>query len=202
MFNQRSLFKIAAVVAASCRQQTTSVAIAPFPGFAYTTKKAVVAKSRFNKVKKIHRSLTTSRSNITTMASTPNDEVSKAILAAASITDDAPATIFDKIVAGDIPCNKVYEDEFSLAFRDINPQAPVHCLVIPKQRNGLTQLSKAQECQKELLGHLMYVASQIGKQECPNGFRLVVNDGVDAAQSVYHLHIHVLGGRQMGWPPG
>ena len=135
---------------------------------------------------------------------TGDDEVAKAIQASASrkITDNDPPTIFDRIIAGEIPCNKVYEDELALAFRDVNPQAPVHCLVIPKERNGLTQLSKAHESQKELLGHLMYVAAQVGKQECPNGYRLVINDGVDAAQSVYHLHIHVCGGRQMGWPPG
>lgn len=138
------------------------------------------------------------------MSSTSNDEVSKAIAAAASaaVTDDQPPTLFDKIVAGEIPCDKVYEDETVLAFRDINPQAPVHILVIPKQRNGLTQLSKAVGSNKEVLGHLLFVAGQIGQKECPKGFRLVVNDGSDGAQSVYHLHIHVMGGRQMAWPPG
>lgn len=138
------------------------------------------------------------------MSKSNNDEVTKAIeaAAAAAITDDQPATIFDKIVAGEIPCDKVYEDDTALAFRDINPQAPVHILVIPKQRNGLTQLSKAVGSNKESLGHLLFVAGQIGQKECPKGFRLVVNDGSDGAQSVYHLHIHVIGGRQMAWPPG
>lgn len=134
-----------------------------------------------------------------------NDEVAKAIAAAAqaSLTDDtAPSTIFDKILAGDIPCNKVYEDDVALAFRDIQPQAPVHILVIPKERQGLTQLSKAVGANKDTLGHLLFVASQIGQKECPGGFRIVINDGADGAQSVYHLHVHVLGGRQMGWPPG
>jgi histidine triad (HIT) family protein len=134
-----------------------------------------------------------------------NDEVAKAIAAAASaaVTDDnGPPTLFDKIVTGAIPCNKVYEDDTVLAYRDINPQAPVHILVIPKHRDGLTQLSKAIGSNKEVLGHLLFVAGQIGQKECPNGFRLVVNDGADGAQSVYHLHIHIMGGRQMGWPPG
>jgi len=132
-------------------------------------------------------------------------EVAKAVAAAASAAKsedtDAP-TLFDKLVSGDIPCTKVYEDDIALAFRDVNPQAPVHILVIPKHRNGLTMLSKAVGSQKEVLGHLLFVAGQVGKAECPKGFRLVVNDGPDGAQSVYHLHIHVLGGRQMHWPPG
>ena len=124
--------------------------------------------------------------------------------AAAATDDSAPpvTTIFDKIVAGTIPCTKVYEDDIALCFRDVNPQAPTHILVIPKQCGGLAQLSKAVGSHKDVLGHLLFVAGQVGKQECPNGFRLVINDGVDGAQSVYHLHIHVLGGRQMQWPPG
>jgi len=84
----------------------------------------------------------------------------------------------------------------------VTPQAPVHFLVIPKKRDGLTQLSKARDDQKELLGHLIFVAQQLGQKECPDGFRLVINDGKEGAQSVYHLHIHVMGGRQMQWPPG
>lgn len=132
-----------------------------------------------------------------------NKEVAKAIAAAntASVSGDGGSpTIFDKILAGDIPCNKVYEDDVVLAFRDVNPVAPVHILVIPKHK--LTKLSKAVGSQKDMLGHLLFVAGQVGKQECPDGFRLVINDGRDGAQSVYHLHIHVMGGRQMGWPPG
>lgn len=85
---------------------------------------------------------------------------------------------------------------------DINPQAPVHIIVIPKHRDGLTKLSNAREDQKDILGHLMYVAQSVGKKECPDGFRIVINDGEHGAQSVYHLHLHVLGGRQMLWPPG
>lgn len=143
-----------------------------------------------------------------------SDEVSKAQEAAPqyhttspssfSSQDDGagPNTVFDKLISGEWPTDKVYEDEKTLAFRDVNPQAPVHILVIPKQRDGLVSLSKARENQKELLGHLMYVAQLVGKKECPHGFRIVVNDGPDGAQSVYHLHLHVLGGRQMRWPPG
>jgi histidine triad (HIT) family protein len=140
-----------------------------------------------------------------------NDEVQRAqaVAAAGGIPnndndddDTAPLTLFDKIVAGQIPCNKLYEDDVCLAFFDVNPQAPTHFLVIPKVRHGLTQLSNMKESQKELVGHLMYVAQQLGKQQCPKGFRLVINDGPDGAQSVYHLHIHVVGGRQMLWPPG
>jgi histidine triad (HIT) family protein len=131
-----------------------------------------------------------------------NDEVLKAQEAAAAPTDTAPSTIFDKIVSGEIPSKLVYEDDLSLAFRDVNPQSPVHFLVIPKKRDGLTQLSQAREDQKELLGHLMYVAGQVGQKECPKGYRITINDGADGAQSVYHLHLHVMGGRQMNWPPG
>lgn len=150
-----------------------------------------------------------------------DDEVSKAKAAAAAASQQqqqqqqqsssissshqdgaGPNTVFDKLLSGEWPTDKVYEDEKAFAFRDVNPQAPVHILVIPKHRDGLVSLSKAREDQKELLGHLMYVAQEVGKQECPNGFRIVINDGEHGAQSVYHLHLHVLGGRQMRWPPG
>ena len=98
----------------------------------------------------------------------------------------------------------IYEDEMCLAFRDINPQAPVHFLVIPKNKDGLNRLSNAREDQKMLLGHLMFTAQMVAKQEGlkEGGFRVIINDGKNGSQSVYHLHIHVLGGRQMGWPPG
>ena len=134
-----------------------------------------------------------------------NDEVSKAHQAAAAsteIADTGAPTVFDKILSGEWSSTKVYEDTQCLAFRDITPQAPVHILVIPKHRNGLTKLSQANESHKELLGHLMYIAQKVGKEECPDGFRVVINDGADGAQSVFHLHLHVLGGRQMKWPPG
>lgn len=88
-----------------------------------------------------------------------------------------------------------------VAFDDINPQAPVHFLVIP--RKPITQLSKAEDSDEALLGHLLIVARRIAKErKLDNGFRIVINDGPVGAQSVYHLHIHVLSGRQMQWPPG
>ena len=136
-----------------------------------------------------------------------SDEVSKAKEAAKefdmSSNDGAgPNTIFDKLLSGEWPTDKVYEDDRAFGFRDVNPQAPTHILIIPKNRDGLVSLSKAREDQKELLGHLMYVAQVVGKKECPEGFRIVINDGEEGAQSVYHLHLHILGGRQMNWPPG
>jgi len=133
-----------------------------------------------------------------------HDELAKAQYATPPPPDATipEVTIFDKIVRGDIPCKEVYQDDKVLAFRDINAVASVHILVIPKDRDGLTQLSKARSDQKELLGHLMYVAQELGSKECPNGFRVVINDGQDGAQSVYHLHLHVIGGRPMTWPPG
>lgn len=139
------------------------------------------------------------------MTGTDEVEAAKAAAAAYESSDKdgaGPATIFDKILSGEWSSDKVFEDEKCLAFRDINPQAPTHIVLIPKKRDGLIKLSDAREDQKDVLGHLMYVGSQIAKKQCPNGFRLVVNDGSDGAQSVYHLHVHILGGRQMRWPPG
>jgi len=110
-------------------------------------------------------------------------------------------TIFGKILRKEIPCTFIYEDDKCVAFNDLNPQAPKHFLVIP--RKTISQLSKSEEADEGILGHLMYVAQKVAKQEgLDKGFRLVVNDGQDGAQSVYHLHLHVLGGRQMEWPPG
>ncbi|XP_017893522.1 histidine triad nucleotide-binding protein 1 [Ceratina calcarata] len=110
-------------------------------------------------------------------------------------------TIFGKILRKEIPCTFIYEDDKCVAFSDINAQAPVHFLVIP--RKPIEQLSKAEDEDEALLGHLMIVARKVAKQQgLDNGFRLVINDGKNGAQSVYHLHLHVLGGRQMHWPPG
>ena len=110
-------------------------------------------------------------------------------------------TIFDKIISKEIPADVIYEDDQCLAFRDINPQGPTHFLVIPKVR--IAQLSHVNPEHKELLGHLMFTAQYVAKQEgLSKGFRVVVNDGPEGAQSVYHLHLHVIGGRQMSWPPG
>ncbi|XAR55578.1 hypothetical protein NMG60_11035690 [Bertholletia excelsa] len=134
--------------------------------------------------------------------SATNDEEASARAAAATADTGAP-TIFDKIIAKEIPSSIVYEDERVLAFRDINPQAPVHVLVIPKFKDGLTQLSKAEARQRDILGELLYAAKIVAEREgILDGFRVVINNGPTACQSVYHLHLHVLGGRQMKWPPG
>ncbi|CAL9123190.1 unnamed protein product [Musa textilis] len=116
---------------------------------------------------------------------------------------EAPTMSFDKIVKKEIPSTVVYEDDKVLAFRDIAPQAPTHILIIPKVKDGLSGLSKAEERHVEILGYLLYIAKLVAKQEgLVDGFRIVINDGDDAGQSVYHLHVHLLGGRQMNWPPG
>ncbi|KAI8473183.1 MAG: kinase C binding protein [Monoraphidium minutum] len=131
-----------------------------------------------------------------------SSEEQAAQAAAAQADSDAP-TIFDKIVAKQIPANIIYEDEQCLALRDIQPQAPVHFLVIPKDRDGLTRLCKAEERHKALLGHLLFVAQLVAKQEgLQPGFRVTINDGPQGCQSVYHLHLHIMGGRQLAWPPG
>ena len=112
-------------------------------------------------------------------------------------------TIFGKIARKEIKSDIVYEDDLCLAFRDIQPQAPIHIVLIPKEHKGLTRLSKAGPEHKDLLGHLMVKAAEIAnKEKLANGWRLVVNDGKDGSQSIYHLHLHILGGRKMGWPPG
>ena len=106
-------------------------------------------------------------------------------------------TIFGKIARGEIPADVVYEDEYCLAFNDIAAQAPVHILVIPRE-----PYEDATQADAKTLGHLMQVAARLGAERCPQGFRLVTNIGAEAGQSVQHLHIHVLGGRAMAWPPG
>ncbi|XP_022862100.1 14 kDa zinc-binding protein-like isoform X4 [Olea europaea var. sylvestris] len=131
-----------------------------------------------------------------------NDEEAAARVTAVDADTGAP-TIFDKIIAKEIPSSIVYEDDKVLAFRDISPQAPVHVLIIPKFRDGLTQLGKAEQRHGEVLGHLLYAAKLVAEKEgIVDGFRVVINSGPSACQSVYHLHLHVLGGRQMKWPPG
>jgi len=134
-----------------------------------------------------------------------SSEVDAAAAAASTdpaINPNAP-TFFDKIVSKEIPAAIIHEDELCLAFRDINPQGPVHFLVIPKNKDGLNKLSSAEPRHKELLGHLLYTAAEVARKEgLAEGFRTVINDGVNGAQSVYHLHVHVIGGRQMAWPPG
>ncbi|KAM7348103.1 histidine triad nucleotide binding protein 1 [Cochliomyia hominivorax] len=115
----------------------------------------------------------------------------------------APAedTIFGKILRKEIPCKFIYEDDKCVAFHDINAQAPTHFLVIP--RKPIVMLSQAEETDANLLGHLMLVGSKVAKQlGLEDGYRVVINNGKHGAQSVYHLHLHFLGGRQMQWPPG
>lgn len=114
---------------------------------------------------------------------------------------EATETIFSKIIRKEIPADIVYEDNLALAFRDINPQAPVHILVIPKQ--PIAQLSDAESKDHALMGHLLLTAKRVAEQEgLTNGYRLVINTGADGGQTVYHLHLHILGGRPMTWPPG
>lgn len=111
-------------------------------------------------------------------------------------------TIFKKIIDREIPADIVYEDDRSLAFRDIHPAAPVHVLVIPKLE--IARVGDATSEQAELLGHLLWVAAEVARLEglAEDGYRVVTNNGGHGGQSVDHLHLHVLGGRQLGWPPG
>ncbi|XVF00497.1 hypothetical protein REPUB_Repub04eG0006000 [Reevesia pubescens] len=135
-------------------------------------------------------------------ASATHDEEAAAKVASSNADSGAP-TIFDEIIAKEIPSTIVYEDDKVLAFKDISPQAPVHVLVIPKFRDGLTQLGKAEPRHGEILGQLLYAARIVAEKEgILDGFRVVINNGPSACQSVYHLHLHVIGGRQMKWPPG
>lgn len=106
-------------------------------------------------------------------------------------------TIFGKIARGEVPVELLHEDEICVAFADVNPQAPVHLLVIPRE-----PFEDATQADAATLGHVMQIAAQLGAARCPGGFRLVTNIGADGGQSVAHLHIHVLGRRAMGWPPG
>ena len=125
-----------------------------------------------------------------------SDEVAKA-----QVSSAGNDTIFGKILRKEIPCDFIYEDEKCVAFHDIGAQAPVHFLVIP--RKPIPQLSLATDEDEGLLGHLMIVGKKVAKNlGMVDGFRVVVNDGKHGAQSVYHLHLHFLGGRQMEWPPG
>lgn len=109
-------------------------------------------------------------------------------------------TLFEKIIARQIPADIVYEDAHAVAFRDIHPQAPVHILIVP--RKPLTRLSDGQEGDAELLGRLMLAVNAVAAQERLTDFRVVINNGAGAGQTVFHLHIHLLAGRPFGWPPG
>ena len=112
----------------------------------------------------------------------------------------ADDTIFGKILRGEIPCDEVYSDAFCLAFRDVAPQAPTHVLVIPRQ--PIESLRSAGDGDQALLGHLLLVAARVAKQEGLDDWRTVINSGAGAGQTVFHLHVHVIGGRPLAWPPG
>lgn len=111
-------------------------------------------------------------------------------------------TLFEKIIAREIPAVIVYEDELVLAFRDLNPAAPTHVLIVPKQT--IPRLAAAQVEDQKILGHLLLkaaeVAAKLGLDK--TGYRLVINNGSDGGETVPHLHCHILGGRHMAWPPG
>ncbi|MEH1899271.1 MAG: histidine triad nucleotide-binding protein [Nostoc sp.] len=110
-------------------------------------------------------------------------------------------TIFSKIIRREIPADIVYEDDLVLAFKDIHPQAPVHILVIPKK--PIPTLADAESQDHALLGHLLLTAKRVAEvAELKNGYRVVINTGDDGGQTVHHLHLHILGGRQLNWPPG
>ncbi len=110
--------------------------------------------------------------------------------------------IFCQIVNGDIPASIVYRDERTVAFEDVNPQAPVHVLVIPHEH--IESLDEASRRDESTLGHLLRVAARIANERglSENGYRSVINTGPAAGQSVFHVHVHLLGGRPFGWPPG
>ena len=110
-------------------------------------------------------------------------------------------TLFEKIIDKEIPAEIIFEDEIAIVIKDINPQAPTHLLIIPKK--VIPKLSDASDNDKDVLGHLMLIAKDISNQlGLDETFRLVVNNGAKAGQSVFHLHVHLLSGRPLNWPPG
>jgi len=113
----------------------------------------------------------------------------------------AEKTIFQRIIEREIPSTSVYEDEICYAFRDINPQAPTHILVVPKK--PIVRLAEANPVDQSLLGHLLLTAARVARDlKLEKGYRLVINNGADGGESVPHLHVHLLGGRSLRWPPG
>jgi histidine triad (HIT) family protein len=110
-------------------------------------------------------------------------------------------TLFQKIIDKEIPAKIIYDDDLSLVFEDINPQAPTHLLIIP--RKPIVKISDVLEEDKELMGHLIWVAGEVARKiGVEDAFRLVVNNGAKAGQSVFHVHVHLLSGRPFLWPPG
>ena len=111
------------------------------------------------------------------------------------------ATIFQKIIAREIPAEILYEDELCISIKDIQPQAPFHALIIPKKL--IPWIGLAEESDQQTLGHLLLVAKKIAQeQHLDEGFRVVINNGNDGGETVPHLHVHLLGGRKLSWPPG
>ena len=110
-------------------------------------------------------------------------------------------SIFEKMMAGRIPARMAHQDDYCIAIHDINPQAPVHLLIIPRKR--IYRIGSAVENDREVLGHLLLVARDLAREmELENGFRIVINNGPDGGETVPHLHVHLLGGRALTWPPG
>ncbi len=111
-------------------------------------------------------------------------------------------TLFQKIAAREIPADIIYEDDLCLCFRDINPQAPIHLLIVPKK--PITRIAEADSDDQVILGHLLLTAKKVAHQEgfAQSGFRTVINNGPDGGEEVPHLHLHILAGRKLTWPPG
>ncbi len=110
-------------------------------------------------------------------------------------------SIFEKIIERKIPADILFEDDTCIVIRDIEPKAPVHCLIIPKKK--IERIALAQETDQSTLGHLLLIATKIAnKENLEDGFRIVINNGPNGGESVPHLHVHLLGGRKMAWPPG
>jgi len=114
----------------------------------------------------------------------------------------AEKTLFEKICAKEIPADIVHEDDLCVAFRDISPQAPVHILIVP--RKPIPRVGLATDVDQEVLGHLLLIAGKVARSEkiADTGFRVVINNGRDGGEAVPHLHVHLLGGRKLDWPPG
>ncbi|RMJ03147.1 HIT-like protein [Marinobacter litoralis] len=110
-------------------------------------------------------------------------------------------TLFTKIINREIPADIVYEDDLTLAFKDINPQAPVHLLIIPKKH--IATINDIEEGDREVVGHLYYVAAKLAKEMgfAEDGYRVVMNCGENSGQTVFHIHLHLLAGKPLGWPP-
>ena len=110
-------------------------------------------------------------------------------------------TLFEKIIAREIPAAIVFEDDLVLAIRDINPQAPAHILIFPKK--AIPRIGEAKSDDRQLLGHILLTVAEVARKlDLKDGYRLVINNGADGGETVPHLHVHILGGRHMAWPPG